>query len=148
MVKRTFWLEVNRDGSRSGPFAGGPGAPGLGWHADLKKLAARVSKGHLQNADKVMEQIGRLRERWPAASKFAPVEVIRGDGGAATRVTWRYDRAKLRAALGRDGAYLLLSDQTDWTAEQLWATYMQRNCLAGRRPVSAGAFTVCAQAPR
>ena len=97
----------------------------LGWHADLKKLAARVSNGHLKNADKVMEQVGRLRERWPAASKFASVVVSRDDGGNARRVTWRYDRPMLRAALGRDGAYLLLSDQTDWTAEQLWATYMQ-----------------------
>lgn len=97
----------------------------LGWHAGLKKLAARVSNGHLKNADKVMEQVGRLRERWPAASKFASVEVSRDEGGAATRVTVRYDRTKLRAALGRDGAYLLLSDRTDWTAEQLWATYMQ-----------------------
>jgi len=97
----------------------------LGWQADLKKLAARVSKGHLQDADKVMEQMGRLRERWPAASKFASVEVSRDDRGRATRVTWRYDRPKLRAALGRDGAYLLLSDQTNWTAEQLWSTYMQ-----------------------
>lgn len=97
----------------------------LGWHAGLRKLAARVLNGHLKNADKVMEQVGRLRERWPAASKFASVEVSRDEGGAATRVTVRYDRAKLRAALGRDGAYLLLSDRTDWTAEQLWATYMQ-----------------------
>lgn len=72
-----------------------------------------------------MEQVGRLRERWPAASKFAQVELSRDDGGAATRVTFRYDRPRLRAALGRDGAYLLLSDQTDWTAEQLWAAYMQ-----------------------
>ncbi len=97
----------------------------LGWHTDLKKLAARVSKGHLKDADKVVEQVGRLRERWPAASKFASVDVPRDDGGCATRVTWRYDHPRLRAALGRDGAYLLLSDQTDWTAEQLWATYMQ-----------------------
>jgi transposase len=97
----------------------------LGWHGDLKKLAARVSKGHLKDADKVMEQMGRLRERWPAASKFASVEVSRDDRGSARHVTWRYDRVKLRAALGRDGAYLLLSDQTDWTAEQLWSTYMQ-----------------------
>jgi transposase len=97
----------------------------LGWHGDLKKLAGRVSKGHLKDADKVMEQVGRLRERWPAASKFSQVDVSRDDRGSATRVTLRYDRMKLRAALGRDGAYLLLSDQTDWTAEQLWSTYMQ-----------------------
>jgi hypothetical protein len=97
----------------------------LGWHGELKALVARVANGHLKNADKVMEQVGRLRERWPGASKFAEVEVPRDDQGNATRVTWRYDRAKLRVALGRDGAYLLLSDQADWTAEQLWATYIQ-----------------------
>lgn len=97
----------------------------LGWHGDLKKLAARVANGHLKDADKVIEQVGRLRERWPAASKFASVEVPRDDGGRATRVTWRYDRIKLKSALARDGAYLLLSDQATWSPEQLWSTYMQ-----------------------
>jgi hypothetical protein len=29
--------------------------------------------------------------------------------------------------LARDGAYLLLSDQVQWTAEQLWSTYTQPN---------------------
>jgi transposase len=97
----------------------------LGWHADLKKLAARVSNGHLKDADKVIEQVGRLRERWPAASKFASVEVPRDDGGCAERVTWDYDRSKLKSALARDGAYLLLSDQATWSPEQLWSAYMQ-----------------------
>jgi hypothetical protein len=53
------------------------------------------------------------------------VEVQRGADGHAIGIEWHYDRSKLRAALGRDGAYLLLSDQTDWTAEQLWTTYIQ-----------------------
>jgi len=59
-----------------------------------------------------------------APSVVRSLEVSRDDGGSARRVTWRYDRPKLRAALGRDGAYLLLSDQTDWTAEPLWSTIM------------------------
>ncbi len=97
----------------------------LGWHRDLKKLADRVSNGRLKNADNVLQQIGRLRERWPAASRFAHVELQRNADGQARAIDWRYDRDKLRAALSRDGAYLLLSDQTDWTAEQLWSTYIQ-----------------------
>jgi len=97
----------------------------LGWHENLRRLAARVKEGHLKDADKVIEHVGRLRERWPAASKFAQVEVSRDEQGRATRVTWKYDRPRLRAAVGRDGAYLLLSDQVDWSPEQLWATYMQ-----------------------
>jgi transposase len=96
-----------------------------GWHRDLKALARRVSTGRLKNADKVREQIGRLRERWPGAARFAEVQVERDAEGRAVRVMWRYDKSKLLLALARDGAYLLLSDQTDWTAEQLWTTYIQ-----------------------
>jgi len=97
----------------------------VGWHRDLKKLSARVSSGRLKDADKAMEQVGRLRERWPAASRFARVEVRRDADGRAVGIDWQYDQDKLRVALGRDGAYLLLSDRTDWTAEQLWTTYIQ-----------------------
>jgi transposase len=97
----------------------------LGWHRDMQRLQARVSAGRLKNADKVLEHIGRLRERWPAASRFAHVEVERAESGDAVRVTLGYDQPKLRAALARDGAYLLLSDQVEWTAEQLWSTYTQ-----------------------
>ena len=35
------------------------------------------------------------------------------------------ERAKFKAALCRDGAYLLRSNQSGWSAESLWDTYMQ-----------------------
>jgi transposase len=97
----------------------------LGLHRDLRKLAKRVSAGRLKNADKVLETIGRFRERWPAASRFVFVGVGRDEGGQALSVSWSYDHNKLRVALARDGAYLLLSDKTDWSAEDLWCTYIQ-----------------------
>lgn len=97
----------------------------LGLHRDLKKLAARVAAGHLKDADKVVEQIGRLRERWSSVSRFVDVAAKRDTDGRAVAVEWKYKKDKLRAAVGRDGAYLLLSDRTDWTAEQLWSTYIQ-----------------------
>jgi len=97
----------------------------LGLHGDLKKLASRIVKGHLKDADKTVEQVGRLRERWPAASKFTSIEVLRDVVGRAMRLTWSYNQAKLKSALARDGAYLLLSDQATWSPEQLWSTYMQ-----------------------
>ncbi len=97
----------------------------LGLHRDLRKLARRVSAGRLKNADKVLETIGRFRERWPAASRFVSVDVGRDEGGQALSVSWSYDQNKLRVALARDGAYLLLSDKTDWSAEDLWCTYIQ-----------------------
>ena len=97
----------------------------LGLHGDLKKLSNRVSAGRLKNTDKVLEIVGRFRERWPAASRFVDVEVKRDQAGQSTAVSWSYHKDKLRTALARDGAYLLLSDKTDWSAEDLWRTYIQ-----------------------
>jgi hypothetical protein len=97
----------------------------LGLHKDLKKLAAGVSAGHTRNADRVQQRIGRLRERWSAAGRFVRIDVRKDEAGRAVGVTWSWNQSKLRAALAKDGAYLLLSDQTDWTPQQLWATYMQ-----------------------
>jgi transposase len=97
----------------------------IGLHQDLRGLAKTVSAGRLQNADKVQRRIGRLGERWPAAWRFVEVQVDSNRAGRATRVSWTYRKDKLRAALARDGAYLLLSDQTHWSAQQLWSTYMQ-----------------------
>jgi transposase len=97
----------------------------LGLHGGLKRLAASVSAGRLKDADKVQQRLGRLAERWPMAWRFVGPEVERNAGGSAERVRWTYRREKLRRALARDGAYLLLSDQADWTPERLWTTYMQ-----------------------
>ncbi len=97
----------------------------LGLHGELKRLAANVSAGRLKDSDKVQQRLGRLAERWPMAWRFVRVEVERGAEGRATLVRWKYRNERLQPALARDGAYLLLSDRADWTAEQLWTTYMQ-----------------------
>ncbi|MCH7721407.1 MAG: hypothetical protein IH988_10550 [Planctomycetes bacterium] len=76
----------------------------LGMHGDLRKLANRVSAGRLKDADKVLESIGRYRERWPAASRFVNVEVDRDATGQAASVCWSYQKGRLRTALARDGA--------------------------------------------
>jgi len=97
----------------------------LGLHGDLIKLSRRVLAGRLKDTDKVLETVGRFRERWPAASRFVHVEVKRDHAGQSTAVSWNYHKDKLRTALARDGAYLLLSDQTGWSPEDLWRTYIQ-----------------------
>ena len=97
----------------------------LGLHRDLAKLASRVLAGRLKNTDKVLESVGRFRERRPAAARFVRVDVERDEAGQATAVSCSYHKEKLRTALARDGAYLLLSDQTDWSPEDLWRTYIQ-----------------------
>lgn len=97
----------------------------LGMHRDLKKLEETVASGRLKDADTARERVGRLRERWPGAGRYLHIEVEREAGGQAKRVSFRYDRRRLLRDLARDGAYLLRSNQTQWTPHQLWCTYMQ-----------------------
>jgi transposase len=96
-----------------------------GLRDDLRKLSTRVSSGRLKDADKVQQAIGRLAERWPKAKRFVCVTATPWAKELAGTVTWNWHKPELKAAMARDGAYLLLSDQTSWTAEQLWSTYIQ-----------------------
>jgi transposase len=96
-----------------------------GLRDDLRKLSVRVSSGNLKDADKVQRAIGRLAERWPTAGPFVCVTATPWVKDQAGTVTWQWHKPQLKAAMARDGAYLLLSDQTSWTPEQLWSTYIQ-----------------------
>lgn len=116
-----------------------------GLRDDLRKLSKRVSGGHLKDPAKVQQAIGRLAERWPGGWRFVavsgalPLQAGGTQAGAApadtapsdtapsdpAALSWTWDKSKLKAAMTRDGAYLLLSDQTTWTPQQLWSTYTQ-----------------------
>jgi transposase len=87
----------------------------------LKKLLARVEGGRLKKRDKILEAVGRLKERFPKARTF--VTIIVSDRHVSLSYVWNV--AKFRAALTRDGAYLLRSNQAGWSAEEFWETYMQ-----------------------
>jgi transposase len=96
-----------------------------GLRDNLRKLSRRVARGNLNDPAKVQQAIGRFAERWPGAWRFVSVSSIAPAEGRAGVVTWKWAKPKLKAAMARDGAYLLLSDQTSWTPEQLWSTYIQ-----------------------
>jgi transposase len=92
-----------------------------GLASDLKKLQSRVTKGRLKKRDKIAEAIGKLKERYPKARGF--VEITIGDD--AKSLTYKWKVTKFKAALARDGAYLLRSNQGGWTAQEFWETYIQ-----------------------
>ena len=72
--------------------------------------------------EKVMDTVGRLRERYRQVSAQYEVEVEKGAGPNATAVVW--SRTKRYGA--RDagaGSYLLRSSQTGWGTEQIVRTY-------------------------
>ena len=93
-----------------------------GLATDLKKLGALVDAGKLKKRDKIVERVGRLKERYPKARGFVEISVT---ATKQPRLEWTWDRAKYRQALATDGAYLLRSNQPGWTAAEFWKTYIQ-----------------------
>jgi hypothetical protein len=87
----------------------------------LKKLHARVSAGRLKKRDKILEVVGRLKERFPKARAFVTITV----SVDPVSVSYVWNVAKFRAALVVDGAYLLRSNQAGWSAQEFWETYIQ-----------------------
>jgi len=89
---------------------------------DLKKLGDLIDQGKLKKRDKILERVGRLKERYPKARSFVKINVTTTK---RPRLEWSWDRAKYKQALAGDGAYLLRSNQPGWTAREFWETYIQ-----------------------
>jgi transposase len=94
--------------------------------AALDRLAARIarSKKRLDPAP-VNRQIGRiLQQNQRAAARFA-VELAPDGCPAGLRLHVAYNAAFDDWAALSEGAYLLRSNITDWSDEQLWKAYIQ-----------------------
>lgn len=87
----------------------------------LQKLQTRVNAGRLKQRDKILEAVGRLKERFPKARAFVSITV----GVSPVSLSYVWDVAKFRAALLADGAYLLRSNQAGWSPQEFWETYIQ-----------------------
>jgi transposase len=94
----------------------------LGLQGGLKRLRERVRKGGLKQRDKVVEQVGRLKERFSQAARLATITIAQA---GTPQVTWKWRTDAIRAALIQDGAYLLKSNYCGWSPEEFWETYMQ-----------------------
>jgi transposase len=94
----------------------------LGLQRGLKRLGERVQKGGLKQRDNVVEQVGRLKERFSQAARLATITIA---GSGAPQVAWKWKTDAIRAALIQDGAYLLKSNYHGWSPEEFWETYMQ-----------------------
>ena len=88
----------------------------------LKRLERLVTTGRLKDRDKLLERVGRLKGRFPKACPFMTITVPKA---GPAQLSWSWNRAKFRAALARDGAYLLRSNQEGWTAQEFWETYIE-----------------------
>jgi transposase len=72
----------------------------------------------------IERRIGRLLGKNTRAARLFSVQVGR-DGSGRVVVTWSRNASALESAKRREGCYLLRSNISDWTAEDLWKAYMQ-----------------------
>ena len=89
----------------------------------LKAIAAACEKRRC-DAGVIERRVGRLLGKNSRAASLYDVQVTRGEKDR-TQITWtkRADRAAV--AQQRDGCYVLRTNVSDWTAEELWKAYIQ-----------------------
>lgn len=90
----------------------------------LDKLNAGLGKkGTVKNHAKILERIGRLREKHTRVASDYCIEVIADDKkNNAVRIEWK--REPQSGQKDRDGGiYCLRTNIADWPEQQLWRTY-------------------------
>ena len=99
-------------------------AKAAGFEAVLTKLQAGLSKPRgTKDLGKIMERIGRAKQRWSRAAQHYEVEVTKEDTGKQVKaITWR-KRVKAGSAAMHPGVYCLRTTLVDLDDATLWRTY-------------------------
>jgi hypothetical protein len=63
---------------------------------DLRKLCDLIDRGKLKKRDKILERVGRLKERYPKARSFVKTNVTTK---RRPRLEWSWDRAKYKPGI-------------------------------------------------
>jgi transposase len=89
----------------------------------LQNLAASLSKPRgRKRYDKVVERLGRLKEKYPSVAQFYRIEVQQ-QAGQVRQLVWAVEAPeKLQARFA--GTYYLRSDRRDLDDKTLWSLYM------------------------
>ncbi|OEU41243.1 hypothetical protein BGV40_16010 [Methanosarcina sp. Ant1] len=91
---------------------------------DIEKLRHSVEAGNIKILGKVMERIGRLKEKYKGIAKIYDIQVILSeDEKMALSLTW----TKLCTATEKmtlSGCYVIETDRQGLTAQSIWNDYM------------------------
>lgn len=92
----------------------------------LEKIVSTLNKKYSNKSSaKIMERIGRIRERYSSISRFYHIDVCEKDG---TVISIEYRKVKQGEEEHRfSGSYWLRSSYQDWNERQIWDTYMMLN---------------------
>ena len=94
------------------------------FEAGLQKIAEGLQKPRSEKRhDKLLERIGRLKEKSRGASQHYTVNLVPDAAGkTAAALTW--ERSLVAGTMAtHPGVYCLRSNETSWDAERLWRTY-------------------------
>jgi len=96
----------------------------LGFEAGLQKLADGLQKPRCEKRyDKLLERVGRLKEKSRGASQHYTVTLTTDETGkTATGLTWEKSLTQGTMAT-HPGVYCLRSNELGWDEERLWRTY-------------------------
>ena len=90
----------------------------------LQSLADGLpKKGATKQYDKVLQRIGRLKEKYAPAAQYYAITVTKDDAsGKANTIQWtRLNKPHSRAS--HPGVYCLRTNQNNWDEAALWRTY-------------------------
>ena len=89
------------------------------FESGLEKLRDNLAKkSGVKQYEKVVEKIGRLKERYRRVAHRYEVRVEKDDTNKATHITW-----SRKETAPREGLYILRSDRADLSAQELWKSY-------------------------
>jgi transposase len=88
----------------------------------LEKLASGLhKKGTVKRYDKVLERVGRLKQKYSRAAQYYEVSVVHDEAtGKASAVHWQRNQTPDEAL---PGVYCLRTNQEQWDEALLWRTY-------------------------
>ena len=86
-------------------------------------------KHHVKTYPKVVEMVGRLKEKYSRAARLYEIVVVPGtDGGKnvvnAVDIQWKRKAPRYEEATQAEGTYVLRTNRADLTDEQIWQTYI------------------------
>lgn len=87
--------------------------------ADLKKLAKRITTGRLKKKEKIYEAIGRIKERYPRVARYYKIEY----DSLIKELSYRENAERRGLAESLDGSYMLKTDRTRMSDDEIWRTY-------------------------
>ncbi len=84
-----------------------------------------LKKRGIKRYEKVIERIGRLKERYSSIARFFIIDVKQKDG-IVTSITWKYKQKDAQIEKF-SGSYFLRSSRKDLDRVKLWNTYVMLN---------------------